>query len=413
METTETVPITTAAIVRKPALSPGRLPTVEIAVPVYNEQVILRQSIERLHAFLCEGFPFDWKILIVNNGSIDGTAAVAESLTRSLTNVEFLNLSEKGRGRALRAAWLASSADIVCYMDVDLSTDLKALLPLVAPLVSGHSAISIGSRLSPTSQVTRGALREFVSRAYNLILRIGLRAKFRDAQCGFKACRGDVARELIPQIEDNCWFFDTELLVLAQRRGMPIYEVPVTWTDDPDSRVKIVSTAIDDLRGVARLARSDTVYRFIAVGALSTAAYALLYLMFRELFGPGPSNAIALAITAVGNTALNRSFTFDVRGRDNLIRHVVMGTGVFFATLLITSVALFILNAVHPDPRRWLEVVVLVASSVIATIVRYVTFRFWIFAHEKSDSIHAHPFPPVEFTTPQLRVEPATASRDN
>lgn len=413
METTETVPVTTAAIARKPALLPVRLPTVEIAVPVYNEQAILRQSIERLHVFLSESFPFDWKILIVNNGSIDDTAAVAESLTRSLTNVELLNLSEKGRGLALRTAWSASTADVVCYMDVDLSTDLKALLPLVAPLVSGHSAISIGSRLSPTSQVERGALREFISRAYNLILRIGLRAKFRDAQCGFKACRGDVARELIPQIEDNSWFFDTELLVLAQRRGMRIYEVPVTWTDDPDSRVKIVSTAIDDLRGVARLARSDTVYRFIVVGALSTAAYALLYLIFREALGPSMSNALALAITAVGNTALNRSFTFEVRGRDNLIRHFVMGTGVFFATLLITSAALIILNAVHPDPRRWLEVTVLVASSVMATVVRYVMFRYWIFSHAKADSLHPHSFPPVEFTTPQLLVEPATASRDN
>ena len=124
-------------------------------------------------------------------------------------------------------------------MDVDLSTDLAALLPLVAPLLSGHSDLAIGSRLARGARVVRGAKREFISRCYNLILRASLAARFTDAQCGFKAIRADVAARLLPLVQDTGWFFDTELLVLAQRAGLRIHEVPVDWVDDPDSRVDI------------------------------------------------------------------------------------------------------------------------------------------------------------------------------
>src|SRR5213079_2391771 len=152
--------------------------------------------------------------------------------------------------------WQASDADVLAYMDVDLSTDLDALLPLVAPLISGHSDLAIGSRLARGARVVRGPKREFISRCYNLILRSTLAAKFSDAQCGFKAVRADVARRLLPLVEDTGWFFDTELLVLAQRAGLRIHEVPVDWVDDPDSRVDLFATAVADLRGVARLARA-------------------------------------------------------------------------------------------------------------------------------------------------------------
>ena len=170
-------------------------------------------------------------------------------LARELDAVSALRLDRKGRGRALRAAWSASDARVVCYMDVDLSTDLRALLPLVAPLLSGHSDLAIGTRLAHGARVVRGPKRELISRAYNTILHATLRARFSDAQCGFKAVRREVADELLPAVRDEAWFFDTELLVLAQRRGLRIHEVPVDWIDDPDSRVKIVPTAIDDLLG--------------------------------------------------------------------------------------------------------------------------------------------------------------------
>lgn len=226
---------------------------VDVVIPVYNEERDLGPSVRRLRAYLDAEFPFSAVITIADNASKDGTLALAQRLAAEVPGVRVLHLDAKGRGRALRAAWLGSDATIVGYMDVDLSTDLKALLPLVAPLLSRHSQIAIGSRLARGARTKRGPKREFISRAYMLVLRLALGAKFTDAQCGFKAVRAEVARELVPRIEDQTWFFDTELLVLAQRAGMRVHEVPVDWTDDPDSRVAIIRTAIDDLKGVARL----------------------------------------------------------------------------------------------------------------------------------------------------------------
>ena len=240
---------------------------VEVVVPVYNEASGLEASIRRLHAYLGERFPFAWRITIADNGSTDGTGALAERLRRALPGVSVVHLDKKGRGRALRAAWSATDADVVAYMDVDLSTDLDALLPLVAPLVSGHSHLAVGSRLAPGARVVRGPRREFISRAYNLILRSVLHLGVRDAQCGFKAVRTDALQILLPEVEDNSWFFDTELLVRAQRAGLRIVELPVDWVDDPDSRVDIVRTALDDLRGVCRLLRQR---RLVGVGAVCT-----------------------------------------------------------------------------------------------------------------------------------------------
>jgi glycosyltransferase involved in cell wall biosynthesis len=230
-----------------------RLVDVEIVIPVYNERLALEGSIRRLHGFLTATFPFSWRIVIADNASTDDTLAIARRLTYELEGVEAIHLTAKGRGRALRAAWSQSPAQVVCYMDVDLSTDLAALLPLVAPLLSGHSEVAIGTRLGRGARVQRCLRRELISRAYNRILRLTLRARFSDAQCGFKAVRADAVRELLAGIRDEEWFFDTELLVLAQRRGLRIHEVPVDWIEDSDSRVDVVSTALADLRGVARL----------------------------------------------------------------------------------------------------------------------------------------------------------------
>jgi glycosyltransferase involved in cell wall biosynthesis len=228
-------------------------PLIDIVIPVYNEERDLGPSVRRLHDYLGSDFPFPAVITIADNASRDGTLAVARGLANELTRVRVVHLDKKGRGRALRAAWLQSDAKVVAYMDVDLSTDLKALLPLVAPLLSGHSDLAIGSRLARGSRVKRGLKREFISRCYMLVLRLALGAGFTDAQCGFKGVRTSVAKQLLPLVKDEAWFFDTELLILAQRAGLRIHEVPVDWTDDPDSRVAIMRTSIEDLRGVLRL----------------------------------------------------------------------------------------------------------------------------------------------------------------
>ena len=251
-----------------------------------------------------------------------------------------VHLDDKGRGRALRHVWSHSDAAVLAYMDVDLSTDLAAVLPLVAPVVSGHSDMAIGTRLAHGSRVVRGTKREVISRCYNLLLHTALATGFSDAQCGFKAIRADRARALLPLVEDTGWFFDTELLFLAERAGMRIHEVPVDWVDDPDSRVDIVTTAVADLKGVARLVRAlltgslplstllestsaeravqarpglfSQLARFSVIGVVSTVAYVLLYLALRTGVPAQGANALALVVTAVANTAVNRRA--DLRG---------------------------------------------------------------------------------------------------
>jgi glycosyltransferase involved in cell wall biosynthesis len=354
-------------------------PVVEIVVPVYNEQIGLECSIRRLHRFLSGYMPFGWRIVIADNASTDATLAIASELARELACVEVLHLDAKGRGRALRAAWSASDADVLCYMDVDLSTDLRALLPLVAPLVSGHSDVAIGTRLARGARVVRGRKRELISRYYNRLLSIVLRARFSDAQCGFKAIRADAARRLLPAVADEAWFFDTELLMLAQRRGLRIHEVPVDWIDDPDSRVEILATALEDLRGVARLALAVPAVRFALIGAASTLAYALLYLLLRSSLTAWVSNALALGLTAVGNTQANRRFTFGLRGRAGLLRQHAAGALVFLIALALTGGALDVLGRLDPRPGRLLELSVLVVATTVATVTRYVALRTWIF----------------------------------
>lgn len=385
---------------------PLRTASVDVIIPVYNEEQDLAASVLRLERFLADTFPYDYRIVIADNASTDGTLAVAEQLTRRLPRLAVVHLDAKGRGRALRQVWLASTADVVAYMDVDLSTDLKALLPLVAPLVSGHSDVAIGSRLSRHSRVVRGPKREFISRSYNIILRTALGASFSDAQCGFKAVRRDVAEQLLPLVEDNNWFFDTELLVLAERAGLRIHEVPVDWVDDPGTTVDIVATAVEDLKGVWRLVRNfgsgsvplqriraelsrnqvppavpgvpsgllSQLLRFAAVGVVSTLAYFVLYLLLRPL-GAQAANLTALLITAVLNTAANRRFTFGIHGRHDAIKHQLGGLAAFGMALGLTSGSLWALATFAPDADRWVEVVVLVFANAMATLLRFLALR--------------------------------------
>jgi len=274
-------------------------PVVELVVPIYNEQATLEASIRRVHAFATAELWMPWRITIADNASTDSSPEIARRLARELTAVSYLRLERRGRGLALRESWSASPAAVVVYMDVDLSTDLTALAPLLAPLLSGHSALAVGSRLARGASVVRGPQRELISRCYNLILRAALRARFSDAQCGFKAIRTDVAARLLPLVADDSWFFDTELLVLAERAGLRIYEVPVDWVDDPDSKVHIVDTALADLRGVARLRRQlkrrRLVSRLAAVAAVPLTPI------------PIPLNPIPLSRNRLSPTSITRA----------------------------------------------------------------------------------------------------------
>ncbi|MGP3978909.1 glycosyltransferase [Streptomyces sp. 8N114] len=388
-----------------------RTTVLDVVVPVYNEEAALGPCVRRLHTFLTSHFPYDFRIIIADNASRDRTEEVARELAEEFESVSLVHLEEKGRGRALRTVWAASEAPVRAYMDVDLSTDLNAVLPLVAPLISGHSDVATGTRLASGSRIVRGPKREVLSRGYNLLLRGSLAARFSDAQCGFKAVRGEVADRLLPLVQDNGWFFDTELLVLAERAGLRIHEVPVDWVDDPDSRVDILRTVTDDLKGVWRVGRGlasgalplDRLRRpfgddprdrhladvpgglprqligFCLVGALSTLLYLALYSLLRQGMGAQAANAPALLLSALGNTAANRRLTFGVRGRERAVRQQAQGLLVFAIGLALTSGSLAALDTAAADAPHSAELAVLICANLAATVLRFALFRAWVF----------------------------------
>jgi putative flippase GtrA len=392
--------------------SVGRIATVDVVVPVYNEERALPGCLQVLRSYLDDQFPFEWTITVVDNASTDGVLRVATELAELDDRVRVLHLDRKGRGHALRTAWEYSDADVVVYMDVDLSTSLDALLPLVVPLVNGHSDIAIGSRLAPGARTVRSARREVISRCYNTMIRLTHGARFSDAQCGFKAARTDVVRPLLAHVRDDGWFFDTELLLLAEHNGLRVQEVPVDWVEDLDSRVRIVSTAVGDVRGLARVARAkvtgaarvpdlpqrpaprsahpDAVLparsggllwqlaSFGLIGLASTAATAVLYALLRSWSPPLVANLVALVTVSLLNTEANRRLTFAGASVSRQRVHL-QGLVVFALYYALTSGALLVLGALVARPSRWLEVAVLLAASIVGTAGRFLLLRAWVF----------------------------------
>jgi hypothetical protein len=294
--------------------------------------------------------------VIADNASTDATPAIAARLSTRCPASSRCGSSARGRGRALRAAWSSSQARVVAYMDVDLSTDLRACSRSSRRCSSGHSDLAIGTRLAHGARVVRGPKRELISRAYNSILHAVLRARFSDAQCGFKAARvGRAAAGLLDAVRDDGWFFDTELLVLAQRRGPADPRGARRLVDDPDTRVKIVAPRSRTC--AARPARRRGAARALPGRSASPArsSYALLFLLLQRPARRRRRERAALAITAVGNTAANRRLTFGLRGRAACVRHHARGAAVFVLTLALTDGALNALHeldAARPSRRR-------------------------------------------------------------
>jgi len=415
-----------------------RLPApvdVEIVIPVYNEADQLEASITALHSFLHSSFPLVSTITIADNASTDDTWRIATELADTLDGVHALHLDEKGRGRALRTAWSNSTATVVAYMDVDLATGLDALLPLVAPLLSGHSDLAIGTRLAPGSHVVRSARREVISRGYNLLLRSTLRTSCSDAQCGFKALRRRVAVEVLPLVQDNEWFFDTEVLVTAQRLGLRIHEVPVDWVDDTDSRVRVVRTAVQDLRGVWRMlgpesrqravlrpaglapitegdgvanglalvsqenpdpvpggrstdrvdgdptapaVSADELLRFAGVGVASTAAYAALFAALEPALGSYGANTVAIGLCSLANTAAHRGMAGTDRYDRDRTHRMAVAAGLLGVSLASTTVALAAVRSLGLDSRT-AQLAAVTSANTVAAVIRFGILRTWVF----------------------------------
>jgi Glycosyl transferase family 2 len=395
------MPNMTVLALPEPGTSPRQIPLdVEIVVPVYNEAPHLAERITELRRFLDQSFPFRALVTVVDNASTDETFMVAAGLAANTPGVAALHLPRKGRGYALRTAWSTSTAPVVAYMDVDLSTALTALLPLVAPLLSGQRDVAIGTRLARGSHVVRGPKRELISRAYNLLLKLSLRGRFSDAQCGFKALRRESALQLLPLVKDDEWFFDTELLITAERLGLRISEVPVDWVDDRDSRVQILHTAINDLRGVWRMSHgqarrmaqrsatlpraaihqvaADQLLRFAGVGAISTLGYLFLFIAWRPIAGNYGANALALAICTLFNTAVHRELARSLHGPAHRGRFVGVSAGLFAVSVALTSVALVAAHAISAGSLS-LDIVAVTVANALAAVLRFAILRAWVF----------------------------------
>ncbi|SDH88078.1 glycosyltransferase [Nonomuraea jiangxiensis] len=381
--------------------------SVDIVIPVLNEERALPGCVRTLTAFLDTAFPLPWRITIVDNGSTDATWPVAAGLARQFERVHARRLDIRGRGAALRAAWQDSPAGIVAYMDVDLSTDLGALFPLVASVASGHSELAIGTRLAHGARTRRSLRREVVSRGYNALLRYGFGARFTDAQCGFKAARTDVVRPLMAKVEDDSWFFDTELLLLAEHNGLRVHEVPVDWIEDVDSRVRIVRTAFDDLKGLARVAwalamgrgrvevarpeptpthpdavvtrpRAVPVTRFVSfavIGAISAILYALIYLPLRGSWSPEMTNLGALVLAGIINIEANRRWTFKRRTTPHFRAAML-----FMVNFPLTTLAV---HAVPPGAGRAAEVGAVVATYCLLTLIHFAALDRWVLSRTR------------------------------
>ncbi|ROP34969.1 GtrA-like protein [Saccharothrix texasensis] len=386
--------------------------TVDIAIPVLNEEHALPGCIAVLHEYLADRMPFAWTITIVDNASTDGTRQAAERLAEQWPRVRLMSLGQRGKGNAVRAAWSSSEASVVAYMDVDLSTGLDALIPLVASVAAGHSDIAIGSRLAPGARTVRDPKREVISRGYNALVRLTHGAQFRDAQCGFKAASAEVIRPLLRRVEDDTWFFDTELLLLAEHNGLRVLEVPVDWVEDVDSRVKVAGVAATNVRGLIRIARAklsgaadvaelpqrpepqpthpDAVLsgrdisglrRLVSFGLIGFVATMItlgLYTIFRTWWPPLVANVAAVTLSVLFNTEANRRATFRDRshpaGRVHVQSFVVFGLYCGF-----TSGALLALHAVADQPSRSVELLVLLVASAIGTLGRFVLLSTWVF----------------------------------
>jgi putative flippase GtrA len=399
--------------------------TVDIAIPVLDEERALPGCVAVLHDYLAERMPFEWTITIVDNASTDGTRMVAKRLARQWPRVRVVCLEQRGKGKAVRAAWSSSQATVVAYMDVDLSTGLDALIPLVASLAAGHSDVAIGSRLAPGARTIRGAKRELMSRGYNALLRLTHGAQFRDAQCGFKAARAEVIQPLLQRVEDDTWFFDTELLLLAEHNGLRVLEVPVDWVEDVDSRVNVTGTVATNVRGLVRMAlaklsgaadiaelplrpalkpihpdavlperdvaRLRHLVSFGVVGFVATLMTLALYTVIRTWWPPLAANLVAVTLSTLFNTEANRRSTFLGRSRSRSLAVVHAQAFVVFGLYCgFTSSALLGLHAVADPAPRWAELMVLLAASAIGTLGRFVLLSTWVFRLRPS------PHPPVQ-----------------
>ena len=386
---------------------------VDVVVPVHNDADALNACVARLRDHLLATLPVPWRITIVDSASTDGTWQTAQELADRFAGVTAMRLEAEGRGRAVRAAWAASQASVLAYVDVQLSTDLNAFLPLVAPLLTGHSDVAVGSRFSRGARVTHGPGRGLNSRGYSRVLTLALGTRVRDTQCGFKAVRAEVAHVLLPAVQDDTWFFDTEFLVLAERLGLRIAELPVDWTGSPGVPAGGPPTRRHDVRGMWRLAKTlwlrrvnvelgesaprrgpvgngNAVFRFLRLVLCFAALYLAGFLALQPALGAYWANGLTLTMVTLVCACANRRYAHGRRASVASRYWGFKAIAAYVGSLAGTTAVLKILflSSIKPSLTVQATVATLIAALVVSLRLSFIFERASHFDdHEKAGNL--------------------------
>lgn len=366
---------------------------VDVVVPVHNDAEALNACVARLRDHLADSLPLPWRITIVDSASTDGTWQAAQDLAERFSGVSAMRLEAEGRGRAVRAAWAASEASVLAYVDVQLSTNLNAFLPLVAPLLSGHSDVAVGSRFSRNARMIHGPGRESNARRYSRLLTLALGTHVRDTQCGFKAVRADVAHVLLPAVHDNTGFFDTEFLVLAERLGLRIAELPVDWTGSPGAPAGATPTRRHDLRGMWRLTKvlwlrrlnlelgesvprrgpvgsANAVFRFLRLALSCAALYLAGFLALQPALGAYWANGLMLTTVTLVCGCANRRYSRGSRAFIASRFRGVKAIAAYAGSLVGTTAVLKILFLSSIRPSLTVQAIIATLSAALVISLR-------------------------------------------
>lgn len=358
-------------------------PTILLVIPIYNEEANITRAVAETINYLETQTVYSYKVLVTDNASTDNSPQIVKNLIKKYPQLSYLRLPEKGRGLALKEAWEQSEEDIVAYMDVDLSSPLEYLPQILDPIINNEADITFGSRLKkPGKAIGRTLKREVTSRVYNRLLQFMLGAKFKDAQCGFKAVRKTTFLEIADQIQNTTWYFDSEMLLLAQYKNYRLQEIPIIWTDDPHSTVKIISTANDNLHHMWRMFKTYKphsllyiLWWFLFIGGLSTIATLILYSLLRFIVDPQIANIIALTITTIANTVANKRISFRNANKEPIIKTLTISVLSYLSYWIPTATGLWILNHAHLETNLLAEVFTLIIGTVIGMGLKFLLFK--------------------------------------
>lgn len=358
-------------------------PHVLLVIPIYNEEKIIENTVRETIKYLNENTKYSYILVVADNASTDSSPEIVKNLQKEIPFLEYVRLPKKGRGLALHTVWKDFNAEVVAYMDADLSSPLTSLPNIIDPILNNESDVTFGSRLLPPGQaINRKGKRELTSQGYNFLLQFILGATFKDAQCGFKAISKEKFNQVEEEIKNQNWFYDTELLLISQYKGLRLKEVPITWVDDPDSSVKVFKTIVENLKEMGRVYftyRPESVFiklfKFAIIGVLSTVGTALLFFLLRFVLDPQLANIVSLSTATILNTIANKRFAFKNKTKDPWGKTIIISAISFLLFWIPTAGSLWLLhNFFGVEDNYALETFIVMVASFFGTLMKFIFF---------------------------------------